>query len=95
MGNVTDIRIRRLLSVVLLAMLLGAQSVQAGHFHADALYAEDCMQCSIDGGHAVSSVAAQSPVVTVLGFDIPPAILSAAFTVHYRRSARGPPSHSC
>jgi len=95
MGKVTDIRIRRLLSVALLALLLAGQSAQTGHFHADYLFADDCLQCSVDGGQAVSSLIPQGPVVIKPGFDVPLAVLPAAFSTHYRRSARGPPSHSC
>lgn len=92
MGFVTNIRIRRLLYVALLAMLLGAQTAQAGHFHADVLFAEDCLQCSVDGGHAVRSIIPAGPIVTKPAFEAPFAVSAAVFTSHYRRAARGPPA---
>lgn len=95
MGKNIDIRIRRLLSVALLALLLGAQSAQAGHFHADYLLADDCLQCVVDYGQTLKPSTSPSSVATKPGVALVSAASPAAFSTHYRRSARGPPPHSC
>lgn len=95
MEMLSNIRFRRYLSIALLALLLGAQSAQAGHFHADALIAEDCLQCSVDFGQALKSSIAQGPATHEPGLDVHLAVLPAACSTSYRLAARGPPLHSC
>jgi len=90
-----DMRFRRYLSIALLALLLGAQSAQVGHFHADTLATEDCLQCSVDFGQALKSSIAQGPVSHEPGLDVYLVILPAASSTQYRLAPRGPPSHSC
>ncbi len=77
-----------------LVVLLGAQLLQATHVHAEVDAWQDCHQCQLDSGngHVASKAApvdSADSVVTPVG-----AILAAAVSINYRRSARGPPYNS-
>ncbi len=84
----------KLLPALLLAALLGAQVVQAGHVHADHLTAGDCLQCQFDTGQAVLPATQHTPVATSATDSNRLAIALAPVATHYRLAARGPPTLS-
>ncbi len=88
-------RVTRLLPALLLAVLLGAQTVQAAHIHGDHLGTADCLQCQTDTGQAVLPVSGHTPVANCAGGNHQPAIALAPVSTHYRLAARGPPALSC
>lgn len=84
----------RWLPALLLAVLLGAQVVQAAHVHADHLQGQDCVQCKLESGHAVVCEPVHPPSVAAAavtpGLPVPLAPVSNFF----RLPSRGPPTLS-
>jgi hypothetical protein len=88
-------RVLKILPAVLLTVLLGAQTLQAAHFHADHLGSADCLQCQTHTGQAAVSNGSLVLPTQAAGGNHQPAIALAPVSTHYRLAARGPPALSC
>jgi len=81
----------RLLSGPCLVLLLVLQGIEAGHVHADALSASDCVICQVDGAEAVAANVPRSPLAVAGAVQSAPRQRAAPLASFYRLLARGPP----
>jgi len=88
-------RLFAFLPALLLAALLGAQTLQAAHLHADHPTGGDCLQCQIDTGQAALPSGGHAAAIPCAAGNACPGIALAPVATFYRLAARGPPALSC
>lgn len=89
----TQLRARWLIATFVL-LFIGAQVAQSAHLHADHSFAQDCVQCSADGGQTALISGATAPPCLATARTINTDVSVACVATFYRLAARGPPTLS-